>query len=88
MAGSLSEPLTCSHQLPPGTARVSKRAQSNRFPSTMLCPCPSKGAQSRLAFCFRGRVRSPGRSICAKKVMVLKTGKPLVGSTYSIVSAS
>ena len=35
IAGSLSEPLTCSHHAPPGTARVSNCSQSKRLPSTI-----------------------------------------------------
>ena len=33
--GSLSEPFTCSHQAPPGTASVSNSFQSKRWPSTI-----------------------------------------------------
>jgi hypothetical protein len=88
MAGCLLSPLTCSNQEPPGTAKLSNACQSKRLPSMMECPCPSNGATSRLAVCRTGRVFSPGRSTCTKKVMVLNTGPPVSGSTYSIDNAS
>src|SRR5262249_34577641 len=81
IAGRFSSPLTCSNQEPPGTARLSNFSQSKRLPSMIECPLPSNGATSRLAVCRTGRVFSPGRSTCAKNVMVLNTGPPqrLVG---------
>ncbi len=42
--------------------------------------------QARLV--LTGNVFSPGRSICTKKVMVLNTGWPLVGSIYSTIRPS
>src|SRR5262245_27192550 len=86
-AGCLLSPLTCSNQEPPGTAKLSKACQSKRLPSMMECPLPSNGATSRLAVCRTGRVFSPGRSTCTKKVMVLNTGPTVSGSTYSIDNA-
>src|SRR5713226_3349514 len=88
IAGRFSSPLMCSNQEPPGTARLSNFSQSKRLPSMIECPLPSNGATSRLAVCRTGRVFSPGRSTCAKNVMVLNTGPPVSGSVYSIDSAS
>src|SRR5262249_26309429 len=88
IAGRFPSPLTCSNQEPPGTARLSNFSHSKRLPSMIECPLPSSGATSRLAVCRTGRVFSPGRSTCAKNVMVLNTGPPFSGSLYSIDSAS
>src|SRR5262249_41726907 len=71
-----------------GQRQGSNCCQSKRLPSTIECPLPSNDATRRLAVCRIGCVFSPGRNICTKNVMVLNTGPPVSGSTYSIDSAS
>ena len=78
--------------LEPGAARDGERVElrSSRSAGRRRSngPGPRTARPAGSTVWRTGRVRSPGRSICTKNVMVLNTGPPVVGSIYSTVRAS